>query len=89
MKLKPPRSIQSWLFLGGVVMLLFMALLYAVSSILAAQEQARTPNGTNLGVAATYLAFDIPIWILEFAGLSCLILAAIVSIFRSIIPPKP
>jgi hypothetical protein len=89
MKLKYPRSLQSWLFSAGVVLLLLMALLYAVASILAAHEQAHAPNGGNLGVAATWLIFEMPIWTLEFAGLSCLILAAPVSIFRSILPSKP
>jgi len=88
MKPKSPSSIESWLFLVGVVLLLLMALLYAVASILTTHGQARTASGTNLGVSATWLAFETPIWILEFAGLSCLILAAIVSIFRTILPSK-
>jgi hypothetical protein len=88
MKFKSPSSLQSWLFLAGVVLLLLMALLFGVASILAAHEQARTPGVRNLGVAATWLAFEIPIWILEFAGLGCLIFAALVSIFRSILPSK-
>jgi hypothetical protein len=58
-------------------------------SILAAHEQARTASGATLGIAATWLAFQTPIGILEFAGLSCLILASIVSIFRTILPSKP
>ena len=89
MKLKLPRSLQSWLFSTGVVLLLLMALLYAVASILAAHDQAHAPNGINLGVASTWLIFEMPIWILEFAGLTCVILAAFVSIFRSILPSKP
>jgi hypothetical protein len=88
MKLQSPRSLQAWLFSAGVVFLLLMALLYAVASILAAHEQARAPNGGNLGVAATGLIFEIPIRTLDFAGFSCLILAAFVSIFRSILPSK-
>jgi|HubBroStandDraft_6_1064221.scaffolds.fasta_scaffold62165_1 hypothetical protein len=88
MTLNYPRSLQSWLFSAGVVFLLLMALLYAMASILAAHEQARAPNGGNLGVAATWLMFEIPVWILDFAGFSCLILAALVSIFRSILPSK-
>jgi hypothetical protein len=88
MKFKSPSSLQSWLFMAGFVLLLVMALLYGVASILAAHEQARTPGVSNLGVAATWLAFETPMWILEFAGLSCLILAALVSIFRSILPAK-
>jgi hypothetical protein len=88
MKFKSPKSLQSWLFLSGVALLLLMALLSGVASNLAAHDQARSPGVRNLGVAATWLAFEIPIWILEFAGLSCLILAALVSIFRSILPSK-
>jgi hypothetical protein len=88
MELKYPRSIQSWLFSAGVVFLLLMASLYALAWILAAHEQVRAPNGGNLGVAATRLMFEIPIEILDFAGFSCLILAALVSIFRSILPSK-
>ena len=88
MKFKSPGSLQSWLFLAAVVLLLLMALLFGVASILAAHEQARTPGVINLEVAATWRAFEMPIGILEFAGLSCLILAALVSIFRSILPSK-
>jgi hypothetical protein len=89
MKFKSPSSLQSWLFSAGVVLLLLMALLYASASLLAAHEQAHAPGGIDLGVAATWLTFEMPIWIFEFAGLSCLILAAIVSIFRTILPSKP
>jgi hypothetical protein len=88
MRLKSPRSLQSWLFSAGVVFLLLMALLYALAWISAAHEQARVPNGGNPGGAATWLMFEVPIWILDFAGFSCLILAALVSIFRSILPSK-
>jgi hypothetical protein len=88
MKFKSPSSLQSWLFLLGAASLLLMGLLSGITSILAAHEQARAPGVRNLGVAATSLAFEMPIWILEFAGLGCLILAALVSIFRSILPSK-
>jgi hypothetical protein len=88
MKLQPPRSLQSWLFSAGVALLLLMALLYAVASVLAAHEQARVPNGGDSAVAATWLVFEIPIRTLDFSGFSCLILAALVSIFRSILPSK-
>jgi hypothetical protein len=89
MKLKTPRSLQSWLFSAGVLLLLLMALISWVASILAAHERARAQGGTNIGIAATRLAFETPVSILEFAGLSCLILAALVSIFRTILPSKP
>jgi hypothetical protein len=89
MKLKSPNSLQSWLFLAGVVSLILMGLLSALASILAAHEHARTTGGLNLGVAATSMAFETPIWIFEFAGLCCLILAALVSIFRTILASKP
>jgi hypothetical protein len=89
MWLRIPSSLQSKLFLAGVVLLLLVAILFGVASIFAAHEQARAPDVRNLGVAATWLAFEIPIWILEFLGLSCLILAALVSIFRTILPSKP
>jgi len=89
MKLKTPRSLQSWLFSAGVLLLLLMALFSWVASILATHERAHAQGGTNIGPAATWLAFETPIWILEFSGLSCLILAALVSIFRTILPSKP
>jgi len=89
MKLKPPRSIESWLFLAGAAILLLMTLLYAVVSILATHGQARIASGANLGIAATWLAFQTLSGILELAGLSFLILAAIISIFRTILPSKP
>jgi hypothetical protein len=88
MKFKSPSSLQGWLFSVGAVLLLLMALLSALASIFAGHEQARTQSGTNLGVAAIWLTFDMPIWILEFAGFSCQILAALVSIFRTILPSK-
>jgi hypothetical protein len=89
MKLKSPGSIQSWLFSAGAALLLFTALLYALMSILGVHQQGRNPSDTNPGLAAFWLAFETPISILEFAGLSCLILAALVSIFRTILPSKP
>jgi hypothetical protein len=89
MKFKSPTSLQSWLFMAGVVSLVVLGLLLGIASLLAAHEQSRASGGANLGAAATYLAFDIPVQILEFAGLSCLILASLVSIFRSILPSKP
>jgi len=89
MKFKSPASLQSWLFLIGVVSLILTGLLWALVSILATHEQGHASGGTNLGIAATYLALDLPIWILEFTGLCCLILAALLSIFRTILPSKP
>jgi hypothetical protein len=89
MKFKLPTSLQSRLFSAGAALLILMGLLWVLASILAAHEQARTPGGGDPGVAATWAAFGVPIGILEFAGLSCLILASIVSIFRSILPSKP
>lgn len=89
MKLKAPRSLQSWLFSGGAVLLLLMALFSWVASILAAHERTHAQGSTNIGITATRLAFETPVSILEFAGLSCLILAALVSIFRTILPSEP
>jgi len=57
--------------------------------ILAAHEQARTPGERNLGVAVIWMTFQIPIWILEFAGVGCLILGALVFAYRRILTPKP
>lgn len=48
MKLTVPNSLQSRLFLAGVVLLLVMALLSGVASVLAAHEQARTPGSEIL-----------------------------------------
>jgi hypothetical protein len=89
MKFKSPTSLQAWLFSVGVVLLLLMGLFSALASILATHEGGHAQAGANLATPATRLAFETPIGILEFAGLSCLILAALVSIFRTILPPKP
>ena len=89
MKLKSPKSLESRLFYVGAALLVLMGLLWALAAILAAHERATGAGGQNLGVAATYLAFDVPILILELAGLSCVILSALVSIFRTFLPPKP
>ncbi len=88
MKLKFPSSLQAWLFSVGAVLLLLVALLYGILSIVAAYAQAHAQSGMNLRVVATWSAFALPISILEFFGLSFLILAALASIFRSILPSK-
>jgi hypothetical protein len=88
MKFKSPISLQSWLFATGAVLLLLMATLSGLASILAAHEQGRTANGGNPGSTVTGMMFQTPIGILEFAGLSFLILAALVSAFRSLLPSK-
>jgi hypothetical protein len=89
MKLKSPNSLQSWLFLAGVVALILMGLLSALASILAAHEHAYTTGRSNLGVAATWMALETPISMLEFVALCCLMLAALVSIFRTVLASKP
>jgi len=73
MKFKSPTSLQSWLFLAGAVSLILMGLVFAVATILAAHGQG----------------LQTLIEILEFIGFSFLILASLVSIFRSILPAKP
>jgi len=89
MKLKSPRSLEAWLFSIGVVLLVLTGLLWALATILVARERAAGSGGGNPSVAATYLAFDLPISILELAGLGCVILSALVSIFRTFLPPAP
>ena len=89
MKFKRPNSLQSWLFSSAALLLFLMALLWTVMEILAAHEQARTPGERNLGVAVIWMTFQIPIWILEFAGVGCLILGALVFAYRRILTPKP
>jgi hypothetical protein len=89
MKFKSPTSLQAWLFSVGVALLLLMGLFSAFASILAAHEGAQSQAVANPGIATTSLSFEAPIDILEFSGLSCLILAALVSIFRTILPSKP
>ena len=88
MKLKSPSSPQARLFATGVALLLITGVLYGIASLLAGHTQVNAPGGANLGVSATQLALEMPISVFEFAGLSCIILAALVSIFRSILPPK-
>ena len=89
MKPNRPRSLQSWLFSAGAVLLALMGILWALAAILAGHDQAQTPGSQNLGAAATWLAFELPIQILEFAGLACLILAALVSVSRDFFSSKP
>ena len=88
MKLTAPKSLESWLFSIGAVLLIIMGILWAIASIWAAHGQARIPNGDHLGIAAIYLIFDLPISILELAGLICIALSALVSIFRTLLPSK-
>lgn len=88
MKFKSPTSLQAWLFSIGVVLLLVMGLFSGLASILAAHGGAHAQAVANPGTPATGLAFETSIGILEFAGLSCLILAALVSIFRTILPSR-
>jgi hypothetical protein len=66
-----------------------MGILFGLAAIFAGHAQAQSPGSQNLGVAATWLAFELPIQILEFAGLACLILAALVSLARDIFSSKP
>ena len=49
-----------------------------------AHEQARTPGERNLGVAVIYMIYSMPMWILEFAGLGCWLLGAVVFAYRRI-----
>lgn len=89
MKLKTPKSLESWLFSVGAVLLIIMGIMWAIASIWAAYERAHVPSGETLGIAAIYLIFDLPIAILELAGLICVALSALVSIFRTLLPSKP
>lgn len=82
MKLKSPRSLEAWLFSIGAVLLVLTGLLWALATILVARS-----GGGNPSAAATYQAFDLPISIFELAGLGCVILSALVSIFRTFLPP--
>ncbi len=88
MKLKSPGSLESWLLAIGAALLLLAVLLWAVASIWIGRERAQVPSGENLGVAGAYLAFDLPISILELGGLGCVILSALVSIFRTFLPAR-
>lgn len=89
MKLKRPSSLQSWLFSAGAVLLAFMGILWVLAASLAGHEQAQTPGSQNLMTAAPRLALALSIQILEFAGLACLILAALVSVSRDFFSSKP
>lgn len=89
MKLKSPRSLEAWLFSIGAVLLVLMGLLWALATLLVAREHAAASVGGYPGVAATYLAFDLPISILELAGLGCVILSALVSIVKTFFSAVP
>ncbi len=89
MKFKGHLSLQSWLFVAAVISLILMGVLSATASILAARGQPHTSGGTALGIATNSPTFEIPMGILEFICLSCLILASLVSIYRTIFTSKP
>lgn len=89
MKLRSPRSIESWLFWIGAVLLLLAGLLYGFAEIVAAAERARVPKGETLGIAAIYLMVDLPMWVLEFAAFACLMVAALISAVRTFLPTRP
>lgn len=88
MKLKTPKSVESWLFTAGAVFLVLMGLLWGVGTIVVNDRHAGVPSPGNLGQAATASAFDLAISILELAGLICIALSALVSIFRTLLPSK-
>lgn len=80
-----PKSLESRLFWAAVFLLLLTGLLYGIAEILSAHVQAGAPPAQNPGLAAVRLAFGL----VEFAGLGCLILAALISAFRTFVPSKP
>jgi hypothetical protein len=89
MKLKSPRSLEAWLFAAGAALLLVALLLWAVASIGFARGPAQAPGSGNPGGAGIYAAFDLSISIVELGGLGCVILSALVSIFRTFLPAGP
>lgn len=87
MKLKTPQSVESWLFTAGAVFLLLMGLLWGMATVVVTDRHAQVPSPGNLGQGATS-AFDLVISVLELAGLVCIALSALVSIFRTLLPSK-
>jgi hypothetical protein len=89
MNLKSPRSLESWLLAVGAALLLLAALLWAAASIFIARGHAQAASRGNPGVAGVYAAFDLSLSLLELGGLGCVILSALVSIFRTFLPAGP
>ena len=89
MKLKTPKSLESWLFTVGAGFLVLMGLLWGIATIVVTDRHGRVPSPGNLGQGAAVSLFDVAIAILELAGLICVALSALVSIFRTLLPSKP
>ena len=83
MKLTAPKTLESWLLWIGFGLLAVMGLLYGVA-VITAHEQAHVASGQNSGITRTSIAFGVSAGILELAGLGCIALSALVSIFRSL-----
>jgi len=83
-KLGSSGSLESRLFWVGALLLVLTGLLYGVSEIAATRGHAGAPGG-DPAIAAVSLMVGL----LEFAGSTCLILSALVSIFRTVHPSKP
>lgn len=88
MKLNTPKSAESWLFTAGAVFLVLMGLLWGVATVVVTDRHTQVPSPGNLGQGAPVSAFDLAISILELAGLICIALSALVSIFRTLLPSK-
>lgn len=84
MKLGGSRSLESRLFWVGALLLVLTGLLYGLFGIVSEHGHPRDQVG-NPGIAAASVVLGLA----EFTGSACLLLSALISIFRTFLPSKP